>query len=80
MSSFFLQVVYAIYPELLLEGDDKYIFQLFSKLVLVLVKSGSLSDAESTSETEEFVTYVVDVRFRHSSSGRKAGDSTDVVE
>ena len=41
VSSDFLQGAYCFCPELLLEGDDRYVFQLFSRLVQVLERSGS---------------------------------------
>ena len=63
ISSDFLQGVYAFCPELLLEGDDRYIFRLFSKLLRVLERSGALSSEEAKSGSEEFVTFVVDARF-----------------
>ena len=49
VSSDFLQGVYSFYPELLLEGDDRYIFRLFSKIVRVLERSGALSSEEAKS-------------------------------
>ena len=36
ISADFLQTVYAFSPELMLEGDDQCVFQLFSKLLRVL--------------------------------------------
>ena len=38
-----------------------------------------MSDAEASSATEEFLSFVVDVRVRHVSSGRSAEDIVDVV-
>ena len=79
VSSDFLQGVYCFCPELLLEGDDRYIFQMFGKLVQVLERSGALSFEEAKSGTEEFVTFVVDARLRHAGSGSRAENISDVV-
>ena len=79
VASDFLQGVYAFCPELLLEGDDRYIFRLFSKLVRVLERSGALSSEEAKSGSEEFVTFVVDARRRHTDAERSAEDIVDVV-
>ena len=43
VSSDFLQGLYCFCPELLLEGDDHHVFQLFSRLVRVLVVVISLA-------------------------------------
>ena len=74
-----MQGVYAFCPELLLEGDDRYIFRLFSKLLRVLERSGALSSEEAKSGSEEFVTFVVDARRRHDDSERSAESIADVV-
>ena len=52
VSSDFLPGVYAFCPELLLEGDDRYIFRLFSKLVRVLERSGASSSEEAKSGSD----------------------------
>ena len=79
VSSDFLQGAYSFCPELLLEGDDRYIFRLFSKLVRVLERSGALSSEEAKSGSEEFVTFVVDARRRHAESERSAESIVDVM-
>ena len=79
VSSDFLQGTYCFCPELLLEGDDRYVFQLFSKLVQVLEKSGALSSEDAKSGAEEFMTFVVDARLRHAGSGNSAECIADVV-
>ena len=79
VSSDFLQGAYCFCPELLLEGDDRYIFQMFSKLVQVLERSGALSCEEAKSGTEEFMTFVVDARLRHAGSESSAENISDVV-
>ena len=61
----FLQDVYSFCPELLLDVDDRCVFQLFAKLLRVLERSGSLSFEESKASSEEFTTFVVDARRRH---------------
>ena len=38
-----------------------------------------MSDGEASAATEEFLSFVVDVRARHSSSSRRAEDIVDVV-
>ena len=78
-SSDFLRYIYCFCPELLLEGGDEYIFGLFNDLVALLRRCKVLSDAEASSATEEFLSFVVDVRVRHVSSGRSAEDIVDVV-
>ena len=80
VSSDFLQGVYAFCPELLLDGDDRYIFRLFSKLVRVLERSGALSCEEAKSGSEEFVTFVVDARRQHVDSARSAEAIADVMD
>ena len=79
VSSDFLQGAYCFCPELLLEGDDRYIFRLFSKLVQVLEKSGALSPEEAKTGAEEFTTFVVDARLRHIGSDRSAESIADVM-
>ena len=74
-----LQSVYAFCPELLLEGDDRYVFQLFAKLLRVLERSGNLSAEESGMSSEVFTTIVVDARIRHRASGKCAESIPDVV-
>ena len=79
VSSDFLQGAYSFCPELLLEGDDRYIFRLFSKLVRVLERSGALSSEEAKSGSEEFVTFVVDARRRHADAERSVESIVDVM-
>ena len=79
VSSDFLQGAYCFCPELLLEGYDRYIFQMFSKLVQVLERSGALSCEEAKSGTEEFMTFVVDARLCHDGSESSAENISDVV-
>ena len=79
VSSDFLRYTYCFCPELLLEGGDEYIFGLFNDLVALLRRCKVMSDAEASSATEEFLSFVVDVRVRHVSSGRSAEDIVDVV-
>ena len=67
------------WPVILLEGDDQHAFQLFSKLISVLKKSGCLSEDEYVASCEEFTTYVVDERARHSLGGKNAEDIPDIV-
>ena len=79
VSSDFLQGAYSFCPELLLEGDDRYIFRLFSKLVRVLERSGALSSEEAKSGSREFVTFVVDARHRHADAERSAESIVNVM-
>ena len=79
VSSDFLQGAYSFCPELLLEGDDRYNFRLFSKLVRVLERSGALSSEEAKSGSEEFVTFVVDARRRHADAEKSAESIADVM-
>ena len=80
LSSEFLQGVYACCPELLLEGDDCYIFRLFGKLVRVLERSGALSSEEAKSGTEEFVTFIVDARRRNADCESNAEGIADIMD
>ena len=52
VASDFLQGVYSFCPELLLEGDDRYIFRLFGKLLQDLERSGALSHNDARTGTE----------------------------
>ena len=61
----FYQGIYCFCPEMVLEGDDRYIFGLFDKLVRVLEKVGCLSRDAVNASVDEFAAFVVDVRFRH---------------
>ena len=79
VASDFPQGVYSFCPEILLEGDDRYIFRLFGKLVQVLERSGALTHDDARAGTEEFVTFVVDARSRHVDSGNSADSIGDVV-
>ena len=79
VSSDSVRYIYCFCPELLLEGGDEYIFALFNDLVALLRRCKVLSDAEASAATEEFLSFVVDVRARHSSSSRSAEDIVDVV-
>ena len=56
VSSDFLQGLYCFCPELLLEGDDRHIFQLFFRLVRVLERCGCLSSSDALTSREEFAT------------------------
>ena len=80
VSSDFFQGLYCFCPELLLEGDDQHVFQLFSRLVRVLERCGCLSSSDAQSSREEFTTFVVDVRTRHRESERSAEQIEDVTE
>ena len=71
-SSHFTRYVYCFCPELLLEGGDEYIFGLFNDLVALLGRCKVVSDVESGAATEKFLSFVVDVRARHSSSSQNA--------
>ena len=80
VSADFRQGVYAFCPELMLEGDNQSVFQLFSKLLRVFERSGCLSSEVVNASSEEFTTYVIDVRFRHRDSGASAEEIPDVVQ
>ena len=80
VSSDFLQGLYCFCPELLLEGDDHHVFQLFSRLVRVLERCGYLSGCDAQSSREEFATYVVDARSRHRESEKSAEQIKDITE
>ena len=75
----FMQGLYCFCPELLREGDDHDVFSLFNKLLYVLERSGSVSSCDSKAAVEELVTYVVDLRARHVTSGGSAEDICDIA-
>ena len=79
VSSDFLQGLYCFCPELLLEGDDRHVFQLFSRLVRVLERCGCLSGSDARASLEEFTTFVVDARTRHRESEKSAEQIEDVI-
>ena len=78
-SSDFMRYIYCFCPELLLEGGDEYIFGLFNCLVALLKRCKVVTDAEVVAATEEFLSFVVDVRARHSSSAQHAEEIPDLV-
>ena len=75
----FYQGIYCFCPEMLLEGDDRYIFGLFGKLVRVLEKVGCLSRYAVNASIDEFAAFVVEARFRHEESERSASAISDIV-
>ena len=79
VSADFMCGLYCFCPELLLEGDDKHVFDLFRKLVRVLGRTNAISDVESSCAVEEFLTYVIDARSRHVRSSQSAEEVGDVV-
>ena len=64
--------LYCFCPELLLEGDEKHVFDLFNRLARRLERCGAISDVEGKSAVEEFRTFVVDVRGRHAAGDEVA--------
>ena len=79
VSANLFQGLYSFRPELLLEGDNDCVFELFNKLIRALEKSGALSGSESKAAVEEAV-YVVDIRADHVSSGCRVEKIKNVVE
>ena len=75
----FYQSIYCFCPEMLHEGDDRYIFGLFGKLLRVLEKVGCLSRDAVNASIDEFAAFVVEARFRHEESERSASAINDVV-
>ena len=78
-SSEFTSGLFCFCPGLLLEGDDKYVFDLFNQLARRLERCGVISDVECKSAVEELRTFVVDVRGRHATSDEVAENIPDVV-
>ena len=78
-SSEFMSGLYCFCPELLLEGDDKHVFDLFNRFARRLERCGVISDVECKSAVEEFRTFVVDVRGRHAASDEVAENIPDVI-
>ena len=58
----FSQGLYAFGSEMLLEGDDCPMLDVFRKLVRVLESSGCVSSSESKIAVEEYSTFVVYAR------------------
>ena len=79
VSAEFYQGIYCFCPKLLLEGDDRYIFGLYAKLLRVLEKSGWLITNVAKASLEEFTSYVVEVRLRHRDSDRITAEIVDIV-
>ena len=52
-------------PDILLQGDDLWIFDAFGKLVGCLRKAGRLSDVQAIDAQNEFKSFVVAVRAKH---------------
>ena len=72
ISSDFVQGLYCFCPELLLEVDECFIFQLFSRLLRVLERSAFWAESEARASVDEFTTFVVDARVCHHESGENA--------
>ena len=72
--------LYAFCPELLLEGDNYRMLELFRKLVRVLESSGCVTALESRTAVEEYSTFVVVARKRHLSGGCSAEDISDNMQ
>ena len=79
VSADFMCGLYCFCPEMLLEGHDKHVFDLFRKLVRVLERNSAISDVESSCGVEEFLTYVVDARSRHVRRSQSAEEVGDVL-
>ena len=76
----FSRGLYAFCLELLLEGDDRHMLELFRKLVRVLESSGYVSALESRTAVEEYSTFVAEARERHASADCSAEDIPDIVQ
>ena len=78
-SSSVSQGLYCFCPELLLEGDDVAVLDLFGKLLKVFSDSGFLTSVEVAEAREEFATFVVEIRLSHKSSKQRAEDIPDII-
>lgn len=78
-SSSVSQGLYCFCPELLLEGDDVAVLELFGKLLKVFSDSGLLTSVEVAEAREEFTTFVVEIRLSHKSSKQRAEDIPDII-
>ena len=65
-------------PELMLEGDDKSAFDLFSELCGLLVGCDALSREESNAAVDEYNAYVIEKRRQHNCLERSASTIPDV--
>ena len=79
LSADFFYGIYCFCPELLLEGNDQRVFQLFSRLTRMFERSGFVPAASVRSGIEEFTTFVVDIRKQHAESELSAEDIDVVV-
>ena len=75
-SSDFTRYIYCFCPEFLLEGRDEIIFGLFNDLFALLRQCKVVSDVEASAATEEFLSFVVDVRVRTAMTCSESGDSS----
>ena len=53
-------------PELMLEGDDKSAFDLFTELCGILLECDALSREESSAAVDEYTAFVIEKRRQHS--------------
>ena len=65
-------------PEMLLESDNRCVFELFTDLCEVLESGETISWDHSKSAVEEFNTYVVEKRGQHGRLGHSASKISDV--
>ena len=65
-------------PELMLEGDDKCAFDLFSELCDDLMRCGALSREQCNAAVDEYSAYVIEKRRQHSRLERSASSISDV--
>ena len=73
------QGLYCFCPELLLDGDDVVVFDLFAKLVGCLGRCGLLSSRKFAESKSEFLPYVEEARQWHVSGGTVSSDVKNVV-
>ena len=73
------QGLYSFFPELLFQGDDVVVFDLFTKLVNSLARCSTLSADEVATSKAEFLSFVVEVRRHHTDSGVAISDTKDIM-
>ena len=80
VKSAFCKAVYCFCPEILLEGDDVTVHQIFADLVGLLCYSGYISADEKRVAIEEFLGYVVEKRRYHAASEMPASSITNIMD
>ena len=77
VSADFHRDIYAVCPELLLEGDEQYFFGLFTKFLHVLENDECPSGDSAKTNLKVFTSFFVDARTRQCGAGRSVEEIGD---